>query len=77
MSVACVMIRSGIFFGENLKSWNNDIDMVNRYSWMYASVFRGVELANVVIMSHLIHCTCYCVKNDLWWKKHKIVMVNA
>ena len=56
ISVACVVIRSCIFTNGNLKSWNNaDIDMENWYSWIYANVFRGVELGNVAAMSYLVH----------------------
>ena len=76
ISIACVVIRSCIFFGGNLKSWDNDME--SWYSWMYASVFRGVELGNVAIMSHLIHRIslrqCFMVEKRL---STKTAMVNA
>jgi hypothetical protein len=54
------------------------MDMESWYSWMYASVFRGVELGNVAIMSHLIHRIslrqCFMVEKRL---STKTAMVNA
>jgi hypothetical protein len=78
ISVACVVIRSCNFFGGNLKSWNNDMDMESWQSWMYANVFRAVELGNVAIMSHLVHRIT--LKNGLWCEKrssNKTLLLNA
>ena len=78
ISVGCVVIRSCIFINGNLKSWNNDIDMESWYSWMYANIFRGVELGNVVAMSYLVHRIT--LKQDALCKKRsgiKTSSVNA